>query len=108
MTKEFKFIEKPTVKIPRDNYPNVNSFDGRYDTYDESDPKDFYSFADGVQLSSLEKQDFVDRVMDCFNKNPELPYTYTATGNCMVIGFNRVDGIEIIVVEKYMSATVRK
>jgi hypothetical protein len=108
MTKEFKFIEKPILKIPRSDYPMVDSVEGRYDTYDERNPKDFYSFADGVPLSEIEKQNFVDNIMDCFNKNPDLPWASTGTGNCMVIGFNREDEIEIMVIEKYMTASVRK
>ena len=106
--KEFKFIDKPKVIISKDMYPNVKSIFERDDSYDEYNHKDFYNFAEGVQLSDCEKQDFVDKIMDCFNKNPELPWTCIGTGNCMVIGFNREDEIEILVVEKYMSASIRK
>lgn len=104
----FNFLDKKVRVIPKSEYPKVTSVMKPNERYDETDPKDFFDFSDGLSLSDSEKQEFIEKIMDYFNENPNQEYCNTGTGNCMVIGFNRQNEIEILVVEKYMSATVRK
>lgn len=105
---KFNFIEKKNTVIPESSYPKVTSVMGPNDRYDENDPKDFFDFSDGLPLSNEEKQRYIKDVMDWVNKNPDAPYCMTGTGNCMIIAINRQDSVDVMVVEKYMEATVKK
>jgi hypothetical protein len=105
---KFNFIEKKAGKIPESQYPKVTSVMGSNDRYDENDPKDFFDFSNGVPLTDEEKQHYIKQVMDYLNEHPEAEYCCTGTGNCMVIAFNRLNEVDIMVVEKYMEATVKK
>lgn len=98
---KFNFTEKKSKVIPLEMVPNITSVYS-----EENENGDFYDFSDGTHISDNEKQKWIEDVIDYLNKNPDEAYCNISCGDSMVIGLRSIDGIEIIVINSYMTATI--
>jgi len=103
--KKFNFVRPNKVKLER--YPQVNSVYRPSNNDDDTGVyEDFFSFEGGVDICDEQIQEWVNQNTQHLLDNPEENFSYTQSGNTLVMVTRSKEEINIWVSKSHMKAYI--